>query len=243
MNNDWKHIDNLMSDIPIFWINLDRAERRRKILEDKLNKLTNKNFRVKAIDGKELKIEDINKKHRVHEKLSIYEVACALSHIHAIKEAYNSNFEHVLILEDDANFDYFKYHNQDLVSLFNEAKKRGCECLQLGYTCCKRMFASMSNSHHKFQNTNTAGAVAYVINRAGMKRIIDLFNKNNTILLSEYMVFKSANTFITRPYFSYPFLKDENGYKVNVSFIRAPTNGAHATQTLSKMRWDDYYLS
>ena len=36
-------------------------------------------------------------------------------------------------------------------------------------------------------------------------------------------------------------LRNENGEKVNVSTIRENTKSAHATQTISKLLWNDYY--
>ena len=55
------------------------------------------------------------------------------------------------------------------------------------------------------------------------------------------MIFGVANTFITAPYFSYPFLRNEKGDKVNTSTIRLNTKSDHATQTISKQLWDNYY--
>ena len=55
------------------------------------------------------------------------------------------------------------------------------------------------------------------------------------------MIFKVASNFITPPYFSYPFLRNDRGEKLDVSTIRANTKSAHAVQTISKMLWDEYY--
>jgi hypothetical protein len=57
------------------------------------------------------------------------------------------------------------------------------------------------------------------------------------------MIFRITNNYIVKPYFSYPFLRDEQGNNTNISFIRENTKGAHATQTISKLLWDEYYLT
>ena len=55
------------------------------------------------------------------------------------------------------------------------------------------------------------------------------------------MIFGIANNFLTPPYFSYPFLRNQNGEKTNLSTIRENTKSAHATQTISKLLWDEYH--
>ena len=241
MSENWDHINKLLVDLPIVWINLNRAERRRTIMQKKLDNLNNKIFRIEGVDGKLLKMEDIKKKYNVNDKLSIYEVACALSHLKAVKFAYEKNFQRVIILEDDATFEYFKYHRLDINSLFTEIAGKGGECVQLANITQRKILNRLIASGGLYWRRNEPGAQAYILNRNGMKKVIDNFSKTNTILLSEHMVFRTANTYVTRPYFSYPFLRDEKGDKVNISFIRANTKCAHATQTISKLIWDKFY--
>lgn len=241
MANDWNKINKLIDNIPILWINLNRAERRRKIMQCNLDKLETNIERIEGVDGKTLNMDVIKDKFIVPSNLSIYEVACALSHLKAIEKAFNNNYERVIILEDDATFEYFKYKNTDINSLFTEIENKGCECIQLAHIINRKVFKSLIKNDWKYLNRNDPGAQAYILNRNGMKNVLDSFFNNKTIGLSEHMIFRTANTFIVKPYFSYPFLRDDKGKKVNISFIRDNTKSAHATQTISKQLWDDYY--
>ena len=88
---------------------------------------------------------------------------------------------------------------------------------------------------------NIGSAVAYLITKDGMKRVLDNFEKNKNFEVSEHMIFNVVNNFLTSPYFSYPFLKNEKNETINSSNIRENTKSAHATQTISKILWDEYY--
>ena len=74
-----------------------------------------------------------------------------------------------------------------------------------------------------------------------MKKIIEYFENIQYITISEDLIFSNINTFFTKPYFSYPFLND-NDHK-NISFIRDNTKSAHAVQTINKLLWNEYYLN
>jgi len=238
MNN----INKLLKDIPIFWINLERATRRRNILLDKFNKYELNHTRVEAIDGNNIDLEDYKLKYNVNEKMSKFEVACALSHLKTIQLCYDQNLEFALILEDDVTFDYFKYKKKPIIELLDDLKNVNGDCIQLGHIIGKAGFNNISQCKKKVLIMgNAAGAQAYLITKEGMKKVLNNFEQTKNLEVSEQMIFNKVNNYIIKPYFSYPFLRDENGSKINLSFIRSNTKGAHATQTLSKMRWDKYY--
>ena len=108
---------------PIYWINLDKSKDRLELMNDMFSSLGLSNaHRVAA--------HDINSTWRSwiygtlvlhplikliprtvesdqwadHSRLRYYyeEAACTLSHLEAIKQAYDDEYEHALILEDDA---------------------------------------------------------------------------------------------------------------------------------------------
>ena len=236
------NINKLLKDIPIFWINLDRATRRKNILENIFNINNLKATRVEAIDGKNIDLEDYKSKYNVNEKMSKFEVACALSHLKTIQLCYDQNLDFALILEDDVNFDYFKYKKKPIIELLDNLKNLNGDCLQLGYIMDKYSFASVSRCKKKVLiKADSAGAQAYLITKEGMEKVLNDFEKTKNIQVSEHMIFKIVNNYLIKPYFSYPYLRDDNGNKVNISFIRNNTRSALATQTLSKIRWDEYY--
>jgi GR25 family glycosyltransferase involved in LPS biosynthesis len=241
MNKEEQHIHNILKDVPIFWINLERSERRRNIMQSELYRYQLANTRIDAVDGNNINLDEYKKMYKINDKMNKYEVACALSHLKAIKMCYDQGVEYALILEDDANFDYFPYKTDTLLELLNELKTVNGECLQLANIISKNHMELLKLSKNKLSKCDSTCAVAYVLTKSGMKRVLDNFENNKKLEVSEYMIFNIANNFLTPPYFSYPFLRNDKGEKLDVSTIRANTKGAHATQTISKMLWDDYY--
>ena len=93
--------------IPILYINLDRSKDRKKLMEKQLPLVSDNYQRVSAIDGK--KIDNIErgvvngiKYFNEYTELSPAVLACTMSHIKAIKTAYDKGYKNALILEDDA---------------------------------------------------------------------------------------------------------------------------------------------
>ncbi len=241
MNKEEQHIHNLLKEIPIFWINLDRTESRRTKMLEQFNKYNLKNTRVSAVDGNNIDLEEYNVKYNINAKMNKYEVACALSHINTIKMSYDQGLEYALILEDDVNFDYFPYKTQPILDLLIELKKENGECLQLANIISRNLFPRINFNKTLIKMKDVAGAQAYLITKQGMQKVLDNFEHNKNIEVSEHMIFNIANNFLTAPYFSYPFLKNENGEMLNSSNIRENTKSAHKTQTISKNLWDEYY--
>jgi GR25 family glycosyltransferase involved in LPS biosynthesis len=240
---DIYNVKNILKDIPIFWINLDRAVERRNKMNDYFLKYDIKAERIEAVDGNNINIEEYKQIYNINEKMNKYEVACTFSHLKAIKTCYEKNLEYALILEDDITFDYFDYKKDTLLFLLDELKKVNGECIQLCNIMSKKEFTKYANSENLLIWGNFSGAQAYLITKNGMKKVLDNFENNKIINVSEHMIFRITNNYITKPYFSYPFLRDEQGNKTNISFIRENTKGSHATQTISKLLWDEYYLT
>jgi GR25 family glycosyltransferase involved in LPS biosynthesis len=243
MNQEEQHIHNLLKEIPIFWINLDRSDRRRNILQTKLDIYNLNHTRISAVDGNNINLEEYKTQYIINAKMNEYEVACTLSHMKTIKYCYEQGLKYALILEDDANFDYFQYKTQPILDLLNECKTLDGECLQLANIVNSKLFSTYNLNNNKLFKHTGACAVAYLITKPGMQKVLDNFENKKLIEVSELMIFGVANNFFTAPYFSYPFLRNNKGEKIDVSTIRLNTKGAHATQTLSKILWDDYYAN
>lgn len=170
-----------------------------------------------------------------------YEVACYLSHIKTLKNLFRKNLDYVLILEDDVIFDYFDYKKDTLLFLLDELKKQQEECIQLSNIIQRKYFNNFVNSKKLLIKSYVSSAVAYLITKEGMKKILDNFENIKNINFADIIIFSLVNNFMTKPYFSYPFLKNDNEY--NPSFIRENNKSAHVVQTISKQLWDEYYLS
>lgn len=189
---------------PILYINLDRSSDRRKFMENQFKDFNITNYtRIPAVDGKKINYKngdlgDFKFINNYPENSStILELACTLSHIRAIKYAYENNLGTVLILEDDADLSlmpYWKY----CPSAIEKMAPNNWELIQL---------QSIEDNNKIDMNYNFTpqafGAVAYLINRNGQQKIYNLFFNNilhitkikNTYLVSDSFIFDKLNTY------------------------------------------------
>jgi glycosyl transferase family 25 len=224
----------IIGDIPIYYINLERSIDRKEKLESILSDNGLIFERIYAVDGMKLVIEEIKQNHKITENMSNTEIACLLSHIKAITTAYNNGNELALILEDDINFDYLKYKEKSLIELMKYDNK--CELIQLGVT-------SYDYNHNFYINQDEvifklifpgSSAIAYIINREGMKKVLDNFNNNvNELTVTDEYIYKICNSYTTQPYFTH--------YHINTFTSTIRPNNDLLVQKNSKMRWDKFY--
>jgi GR25 family glycosyltransferase involved in LPS biosynthesis len=227
------HIKKIIDDIPILYINLERSNNRKEILEKTLNENDLKFMRIEAIDGNEIDVESIRSHYHVNPKMNKYEIACALSHYKALEEVKTKKYEVALILEDDCNFEYMKYKTLPLSKLVKI--KDDWETIQIAGTYSKKRFFEMISLQEELLEGNDAGAIAYLINQKGVDKILKNFYETKIINVSEHNMFLITKNYMTKPYFTY------YNYRTIGSTIRENIKSANMTQTLSKMWWDDYY--
>lgn len=184
----------------IYWINLERSKTRKERMINQFKKFNiDTAFRINAINGNQLKKKSKmyfhNNKNsnyyisnKLNKKHSSYEIACTLSHFKCILEAYHNNDELCLIMEDDISFDYMSKWKYTLKKLINKFPKNW-EIINLSMTnheiIKKVLKTSNKKSFHSknlFINWNLFhyGAVCYMINRKGIKKIIDKFDLLNS---------------------------------------------------------------
>ena len=179
-------------NVPVYYINLDRSPQRKKFMEDQFDRYNITNYkRIAGVDGKQLKNtfkDNINGTTFTnnYSELTKNEVGCLLSHLKAIKTAYDNNLDQVLILEDDCSLDLMFFWEDKLTSLLNKLNKPDWEIFQL-YT------GNCINFNSKKCTLQTGekdcwGCVAYLINRKGMEKIINFIktNNQNEIILGKY---------------------------------------------------------
>ena len=132
------HIKKIIGDIPILYINLERSNDRKEILEKTLIENVLNFTRIEAIDGNEIDIESIKNQYHVNKKMNKYEIACALSHYKALEEIKSKKYEVALVLEDDCNFEYIKYKTLPISELVKI--KDDWETIQIAGTYSKKRF-------------------------------------------------------------------------------------------------------
>jgi GR25 family glycosyltransferase involved in LPS biosynthesis len=163
---------------PVYYINLDKSIERRNQTEKELSKITNNITRIPAIDGSKIKnkfgdtVDSISFKSD-YDIDNLKSIACTLSHIKAIHQAYNNGDNIAMICEDDIYTEPYKT-SFSIEEIVNNAPKNW-EILQL-HTGNIDIFKNLSMNelnYKKFEDKNWSFA-SYLINRNGMKKILQI---------------------------------------------------------------------
>src|SRR3990167_965362 len=128
-------------NLPVLYINLDRDKDRKKYMEFQFQEYNIKTERVSAVYGKNLKSlkhsspgEEISFVNN-YSGLSPGEVGCTLSHLKAIRIAYEKGYDMVLIAEDDCCFDLIPFWPHSIEDIVKTAPN-DWEILQLSTLNC-----------------------------------------------------------------------------------------------------------
>jgi GR25 family glycosyltransferase involved in LPS biosynthesis len=184
----------------ILWINLDRSIDRFNYMNNLLSNIKINNYKVSAIDGKNItnleNILNIN----FERKMSNYEIACTLSHIKSINYLKYLSGNYFMICEDDISFDNLTYFNYDLKKIILDAPEFDILLLY------KSSIQSYSNIYIKW-NKNIYGTVCYIISRNGINKLIEyayydsvknnfIFNKIINFDVADIYIYKNLNTYV-----------------------------------------------
>jgi GR25 family glycosyltransferase involved in LPS biosynthesis len=177
--------------IPMYYINLDRCKSRNNHIKKQITNYNLKDItRIPGIDYKNLNninTGTINMNNNIfnyinhYDNITIKELACTLSHTKAIYTAYMNNLDKVLILEDDASFVLYPYWPTTLEEIIDKAPEDWTTInlynfqVQHDNTCFKTCDA---------KNVCYTG-LAYIINRKGMKNILNEMLNENIIFISK----------------------------------------------------------
>jgi glycosyl transferase family 25 len=167
------------SPLPIFVINLERADHRRRFIQSHLGRLGLDYELFRAVDGRSLDRQHVEQSGIYDEKvalekfsrpLSMAEIGCALSHLGVYKTIVERGLEAAIVLEDDAMFnaDFWTRMPELLAELPAE-----WDLVQLIYSC--RDVEPAGPHLVKFTMTPTmpVAATAYILSRAGAQKLID----------------------------------------------------------------------
>ncbi len=174
-----------MNKYGIFTLNLERSPDRRDRFMKQAKKASVDFEFFNAVDGLGKNIADFdayNSKKRIRDyffDLEPTEIACYLSHYNCIKNAYDNGLEKVVIFEDDISFgDNFKIvldyclgldDRFEMVRLFGLKNQKSMKIAEIDY------------GYNLVVPLNTlCGAQGYMLNRNGMKKILD-YGKDITV--------------------------------------------------------------
>lgn len=195
-----KKKDETFNSIKKYYINLDRSTDRKESIEEEFRLYGITNYeRVPACDGKNLKstkegdFGDIKFKAPNDKKSSVREIATTCSHIKAIKRAYDNGDELAIIIEDDTKFTLMSYWDKELKELMDELPDdweifKLISCFEENFIYLKKFFNIDISDKFKNQkivkrNKNNSSAVCYVINKKGMRKMLNLFYQEDYIKL------------------------------------------------------------
>ena len=167
--------------IPVLYINLERSPNRRKFMEDQFREYGIENFRrVDAVDGKLFNntesgtsndISFVNKTGK-RRKDTGYEIACTLSHVKAIKQAYDNNLGTVLVLEDDASLELMPLWKFDIPQIIANAPS-DWNIIQIQHSS-----DSVDLDYKYIKDMIYRGTAAYVINTDGQRNVLSHVQNN-----------------------------------------------------------------
>jgi GR25 family glycosyltransferase involved in LPS biosynthesis len=229
---------NELIDLPIYYINLDTSINRYNNFNQQIKtydipyNLINK---VSAIDGKNYDASSLPNKIKNVDPLFL---ACLLSHIKAIQTAYNDLCEYAIIMEDDCNFEYVQYQNyklSDIAYIYGTYYN----VIQLTTTNKHRTNNKLKMNPAFLLPGYRDSAVAYIINRKGMKNVLDsVFNVNTELKVSDITIFECAKKccYLTKPYFIY-----FDSAIINTTLTLRESMNKYEDE--NKLFWDKYYNS
>ncbi len=215
----------------IYWINLDRSVNRRNDIvemfkDDAFNNIPNK--RIPAIDGKSEYLDSIMNYyfHNFKYEIDSKEYGCILSHLLAILEFNNSNYEIGLIIEDDMTIKFKQYWKEPIKTCINNAPN-DWELLQLTYLTYNNNIPE--NIYTK--SSGGSGTGAYLISKKGSNKLINLLYHNNKFDLNnkgyavaDYFLFNHLISYKYKyPYFI-PANNDSEIHPDHVESMHKPSN-------------------
>lgn len=180
----------------ITWINLDRSINRKKNMENILKNINIPSYRINAVDGKNEDVHKIINGINVKEKMTNYEIACALSHLKAINYVSKLKGDYFMICEDDVIFDNINVINEDLKNIIQNCPEFDILLLTKSYK--KKLPSTYTNWNNYFKNNIwITGAVCYIISRKGIENILKIANYENNILhYDKSIYFSNSDKFL-----------------------------------------------
>lgn len=191
----------LLSDLHIYWINMDNAVDRRQSMIKHLKKINIGETRIPAVGinyvkqhWDQIKHEGVTGydplpttnswlNHVKHHKYMYVEFAVTLSHMRAIRQAYKDGYQYALILEDDA-----RITNTFLSEWKHFIQMAPVKWHMLNlYTTNLKSIMHLNELKDPFVTWKPYfwGATAYILNREGIIQILDTFEKK---MFTEKMV-------------------------------------------------------
>ena len=160
----------------LFYINMDKNIYRKNYMENQLNNIDVKFHRIKGVNGHNIKNQKIDyidgiKFKNFFNDLSNGEIGCTLSHLKAIKTAYDYNLDIAIICEDDVFFGTCTL-SPDIQYIISNAPK-DWEIIQLITIPYKEDINNNTYIKRQYTKNKYYSSTCYCINKRGMEKILN----------------------------------------------------------------------
>jgi GR25 family glycosyltransferase involved in LPS biosynthesis len=206
----WKN--SLTFKVPIYYINIDESVDRKIYIINEFKKFNININRIKGITPNDIQESNKLKYHLKCPTNTDLEFACLLSHLKAIHTSYINNDDYSMIIEDDIII-----HRMINFEKLIETTPKDWDILQMFSLQSDHLYPVEDKSLWSKNIGKNFSAIAYIINRKGMKKILQSFypttyNKDynslildftyfNNLCVSDYLLYSLVNTYICRDLF------------------------------------------
>lgn len=182
---------------PVYYINLDRCNDRRKYMDEQLQKNSISYTRISAVDKKNIKnIKEgtvdgynyVNNCIRINNNTCSGQLGCLFSHFKTYMQALKTNAEAILVFEDDLALDFINKWQITIKDIVDKAPK-GWNTIQL-HTLNSSFIQQLDNLNKDlyekpYDNFDQHvymfyGTGAYCISREGMTNILNKYYNEET---------------------------------------------------------------
>lgn len=189
-----KTYKDMLNNIPIYIINLDRSKDRHKFMKDQMKDYTITNYRfISAVDGKKIKkrenniydYEDISFLNN-DDTVTNGELGCTLSHLKAISEVLKNNHDYAIICEDDADLFWIRTWDRTIKNIVDDAPE-DWEWISL-YLSKPEMYDKQESFYLDFFENGLYSTTCYIINRNGCQKIMEKYFLDNKFILDKNII-------------------------------------------------------
>jgi GR25 family glycosyltransferase involved in LPS biosynthesis len=190
-----------INKIPVYYINMDKDIVRKQYMESQLPNHFERYYRIPGVNGKLIK----NKNHDIVDGIeffnkfndnSVSEIGCTLSHLLSIKTAYDNGEQIACIMEDDVYMNLLNIQDKSLDD-FVKSLNLDWEILKLYHILnnllAKNYIKIKDYTLHLEKEVNTFSTACYLINRKGMKKILNSMGSNPFYFLKYMSINCSAD--------------------------------------------------
>lgn len=175
--------DTELINIKKYYINLEKSKvRNNNMIKEMVNSNMKNYERVESYDGSKIKNPNIGDNHENHyNNSSLIELSITMSHIKAIKKAYDDKCDKAIIMEDDVEFSLVPFWPKKLKDIISEIPD-DCDILLLANRMDKKveiLEIIEPNGEKPFTG------VCYLITKKGMDRIIKNHFRNNKLIFEK----------------------------------------------------------